>query len=72
MPDDVQTTGFSIVNIGFPPGYTKAIRDKQVAREQAETERFVLERQRLTSTHPCRAGWDRHGFSLPGSSPPRF
>lgn len=50
MPDDVQITGFSIVNIGFPPEYTKAIRDKQVAREQAETERFVLDRQRLTST----------------------
>lgn len=50
MPDDVQITGFSIVNIGFPPEYTKAIRDKQVAREQAETEKFVLDRQRLTST----------------------
>lgn len=50
MPDDVEITGFSIVNIGFPPEYTKAIRDKQVAREQAETERFVLDRQRLTST----------------------
>jgi regulator of protease activity HflC (stomatin/prohibitin superfamily) len=50
MPDDVQITGFSVVNIGFPPEYTKAIRDKQVAREQAETERFVLERQKLTST----------------------
>ncbi|MEW5963832.1 MAG: prohibitin family protein [Pseudomonadota bacterium] len=50
MPDDVQITGFSIVNIGFPPEYTKAIRDKQVAREQAETERFVLDRQKLTST----------------------
>jgi regulator of protease activity HflC (stomatin/prohibitin superfamily) len=50
MPDDVQITGFSVVNIGFPPEYTKAIRDKQVAREQAETEKFVLERQRLTST----------------------
>ncbi|HEX4892643.1 MAG TPA: prohibitin family protein [Hyphomicrobiaceae bacterium] len=50
MPDDVQITGFSIVNIGFPPEYTKAIRDKQVAREQAETERFILDRQRLTST----------------------
>ena len=50
MPDDVQITGFSIVNIGFPPEYTKAIRDKQVAREQAETEKFILERQRLTST----------------------
>jgi regulator of protease activity HflC (stomatin/prohibitin superfamily) len=50
MPDDVQITGFSVVNIGFPPEYTKAIRDKQVAREQSETEKFVLERQRLTST----------------------
>jgi regulator of protease activity HflC (stomatin/prohibitin superfamily) len=50
MPDDVQITGFSIVNIGFPPEYTKAIRDKQVAREQAETEKFVLEKQKLTST----------------------
>ena len=50
MPDDVQITGFSVVNIGFPPEYTKAIRDKQVAREQAETERFVLERQKLTTT----------------------
>lgn len=50
MPDDIQITGFSIVNIGFPPEYTKAIRDKQVAREQAETERFILERQKLTST----------------------
>jgi regulator of protease activity HflC (stomatin/prohibitin superfamily) len=50
MPDDIQITGFSIVNIGFPPEYTKAIRDKQVAREQAETERFVLERQKLTTT----------------------
>ena len=50
MPDDVQITGFSVVNIGFPLEYTKAIRDKQVAREQAETERFVLDRQRLTST----------------------
>ncbi|MFM1814427.1 MAG: hypothetical protein RLZ98_1122 [Pseudomonadota bacterium] len=49
MPDDIQITGFSIVNIGFPPEYTKAIRDKQVAREQAETERFVLERQKLTT-----------------------
>ncbi|MFV0298839.1 MAG: prohibitin family protein [Hyphomicrobiaceae bacterium] len=50
MPDDIEITGFSIVNIGFPPEYTKAIRDKQVAREQAETERFVLERQKLTTT----------------------
>ncbi|MEZ5852893.1 MAG: prohibitin family protein [Hyphomicrobiaceae bacterium] len=50
MPDDIQITGFSVVNIGFPPEYTKAIRDKQVAREQAETEKFVLERQRLTTT----------------------
>jgi regulator of protease activity HflC (stomatin/prohibitin superfamily) len=50
MPDDIEVTGFSIVNIGFPPEYTKAIRAKQVAREQAETEKFVLERQRLTST----------------------
>jgi regulator of protease activity HflC (stomatin/prohibitin superfamily) len=50
MPEAIQITGFSIVNIGFPPEYTKAIRDKQVAREQAETERFVLERQKLTST----------------------
>jgi regulator of protease activity HflC (stomatin/prohibitin superfamily) len=49
MPEDVQITGFSIVNIGFPPEYTKAIRDKQVAREQAETEKFVLDRQRLTT-----------------------
>jgi regulator of protease activity HflC (stomatin/prohibitin superfamily) len=49
MPDDIQITGFSVVNIGFPPEYTKAIRDKQVAREQAETERFVLERQKLTT-----------------------
>ena len=50
MPDDIQITGFSVVNIGFPPEYTKAIRDKQVAREHAETERFVLERQKLTTT----------------------
>ena len=50
MPEAIQITGFSVVNIGFPPEYTKAIRDKQVAREQAETERFVLERQKLTST----------------------
>ncbi len=50
MPDDIEVTGFSIVNIGFPPEYTTAIRAKQVAREQAETEKFVLERQRLTST----------------------
>ncbi len=50
MPDDIEITGFSVVNIGFPPEYTKAIRDKQVAREQAETERFVLERQKLTTT----------------------
>ncbi len=50
MPDDVQITGFSVVNVGFPPEYTAAIRAKQVAREQAETEKFVLERQRLTST----------------------
>ena len=50
MPDDVQITGFSVVNIGFPPEYTKAIREKQVAREQAETEKYVLDRQRLTTT----------------------
>ena len=50
MPDDIQITGFSVVNIGFPPEYTAAIRAKQVAREQAETEKFVLERQRLSST----------------------
>ena len=50
MPEAIQITGFSIVNIGFPPEYTKAIRDKQVAREQAETEKYVLERQRLTTT----------------------
>lgn len=50
MPDDVEITGFSVVNIGFPPEYTAAIRAKQVAREQAETEKFVLERQRFTST----------------------
>lgn len=50
MPDAIQITGFSIENVGFPPEYTKAIRQKQVAREQAETEQFVLDRQRLTST----------------------
>lgn len=50
MPNEIEITGFSIVNIGFPPEYTKAIRDKQVAREQAETEKYVLDRQRLTST----------------------
>ncbi|HUS52809.1 MAG TPA: SPFH domain-containing protein, partial [Thermohalobaculum sp.] len=50
MPKDVQITGFSVVNIGFPPEYTAAIRAKQVAREQAETEKFVLERQRFSST----------------------
>lgn len=50
MPDDISITGFSVVNVGFPPEYTKAIRDKQVAREQAETEQYVLDRQRLTST----------------------
>ncbi len=50
MPEAIQITGFSIVNIGFPPEYTQAIRDKQVARERAETEKYVLERQRLTST----------------------
>lgn len=50
MPDDIQITGFSVVNIGFPLEYTKAIRDKQVAREQAETEKYVLERQKLTTT----------------------
>ncbi len=50
MPDAIQITGFSIVNVGFPPEYTKAIRAKQVAREQAETEKYVLDRQRLTST----------------------
>jgi regulator of protease activity HflC (stomatin/prohibitin superfamily) len=55
MPDDVEITGFSVVNIGFPPEYTKAIRDKQVAREQAETEKFVLERQRLTSTQTTQS-----------------
>ncbi len=49
MPDNIEVTGFSIVDVGFPPEYTKAIRAKQVAREQAETEKFVLERQRLTS-----------------------
>ncbi|MCB1509998.1 MAG: hypothetical protein KDJ36_03775 [Hyphomicrobiaceae bacterium] len=49
MPDDIQITGFSVVNIGFPPEYTAAIRAKQVAREQAETEKFVLERQRFSS-----------------------
>ena len=50
MPEAIQITGFSIVNVGFPPEYTKAIRAKQVAREQAETEKYILERQRLTST----------------------
>jgi regulator of protease activity HflC (stomatin/prohibitin superfamily) len=55
MPDDVEITGFSVVNVGFPPEYTKAIRDKQVAREQAETEKFVLERQRLTSTQTTQS-----------------
>ena len=50
MPDDIHITGFSVVNIGFPPEYTAAIRAKQVAREQAETEKFVLERQRFSST----------------------
>ncbi|MEO0810830.1 MAG: prohibitin family protein [Pseudomonadota bacterium] len=50
MPKAIEVTGFSIVDIGFPPEYTQAIRAKQVAREQAETEKFVLERQRLTST----------------------
>lgn len=50
MPEAIQITGFSIVNVGFPPEYTKAIRAKQVAREQAETEKYVLDRQRLTTT----------------------
>ena len=50
MPEAIQITGFSIVNVGFPPEYTEAIRAKQVAREQAETEKYVLDRQRLTTT----------------------
>lgn len=49
MPDNIQITGFSVVNVGFPPEYTAAIRDKQVRREQAEAEKFVLEKQALTS-----------------------
>lgn len=49
MPDDIQVTGFSIVNIGFPAAYTKQIQDKQVAREAAETEKFVLDKQKFTA-----------------------
>ena len=59
MPAAIQITGFSIVNIGFPPEYTKAIRDKQVAREQAETEKYVLDRQRLTSTQVTQTAMAR-------------
>lgn len=59
MPDDIQVTGFSIVNVGFPPEYTTAIRAKQVAREQAETEKYVLERQRLTSTQVTQTAMAR-------------
>ncbi len=59
MPEDIQITGFSIENVGFPPEYTKAIRQKQVAREQAETEQFVLDRQRLTSTQVTQTAMAR-------------
>ena len=59
MPEAIQITGFSIVNVGFPPEYTKAIRAKQVAREQAETEKFVLDRQRLTSTQVTQTAMAR-------------
>lgn len=47
MPDDVQITSFAVTNIGFPPAYTKAMQDKQVARENAETEAFKLQQQNL-------------------------
>ena len=59
MPEAIQITGFSIVNVGFPPEYTTAIRAKQVAREQAETEKYVLERQRLTSTQVTQTAMAR-------------
>ncbi len=59
MPEAIQITGFSIVNVGFPPEYTAAIRAKQVAREQAETEKYVLERQRLTSTQVTQTAMAR-------------
>ncbi|MGE0319367.1 MAG: prohibitin family protein [Hyphomicrobiaceae bacterium] len=49
MPDDIEITGFNITDVGFPPEYTKAIRDKQVARENAETEKFNLEKQKFTA-----------------------
>lgn len=47
MPDDVQITAFAVTNIGFPPEYTQAMKDKQVARETTETEAFKLQRQDL-------------------------
>lgn len=47
MPDDVQITAFAVTNIGFPQKYTEAMRDKQVARENAETEAYKLQQQNL-------------------------
>jgi len=49
MPDDIEITGFSVTNVGFPQEYTDAIRNKQVARENAETEEFNLKKQDFTA-----------------------
>lgn len=49
MPDDIEITGFSVTNVGFPPEYTNAIREKQVARENAETEEYKLKQQNFTA-----------------------
>lgn len=49
MPDMVEITGFSVENVGFPPEYTEQIKEKQVEREKAETEKYKLERQDTAS-----------------------
>jgi regulator of protease activity HflC (stomatin/prohibitin superfamily) len=42
----MQITGLAVEDVKFPPEYIKQIRDKQVAREAALTEKYTLEQQK--------------------------
>jgi len=65
MPTNVMgVTGVSVEDVLFPPDYMKQIKDKQIAREAALTEKFTLEQQKyksqqITQTAVSQANADR-------------
>jgi len=42
MPDNIEVTGFSIVDVGFPPEYTKAIRAKRLLESKQRQKNSFL------------------------------